>query len=168
MSAVKTWALLFLLGMLVGGVIAWRILDKPAQQVQVDVSHIRDSLRTEITAQLKDSIRVVRKTITIRGSDTVSVLDSAWYWENRNLYALINSLNVQERVDTVKVVQPAPAAPRWGMGLVLGGDIGLKGGGAAVGGDLLFRWRRLQFGPRVGYHFGPGEIRGGAAVGLTF
>lgn len=167
MSNIKTLVLIFLVGLLVGLFVGWRLFSKP-ETPQVDVSHIRDSLQTEIKAEAKDSIRVVRKTITIRGVDTVAVLDSTWYWENRNLYALLNSLEYQERVDTIIITQPAPAQPKWGMGLVLDADMGFRGGGVGIGGDLLFRYRRLQFGPRVGYQFKPGEMRAGAAIGLTF
>ena len=161
----RNWRILLAIGLT--AFVVWHVKPGPKQSETptVNISAVKDSIRTEVQAEFRDSIRTVtvRKTITIRGADTVAVLDSAWYWENRNLYSLIEAFQTQTRVETLTVVQPAKAK-NFALGLAFNWNGRVEEGSVKDNRFMLgpsFRAYRTNLAPLVGY-------RKGLLVGVNY
>ena len=158
----RNWRILLAIGLT--AFVVWHVKPGPKQSETptVNISAVKDSIRTEVRAEFRDSIRTVtvRKTITIRGADTVAVLDSAWFWENRNLYALIEAFQTQTRVETLTVVQPVVKETIWGLGVASAYH---QKGTWMLGPSI--RHKRLTLAPMIGANKG---IVWGGAVNYEF
>lgn len=155
----------------------------PAAPVPVEgtITLTRQQLDS-IVGAWQDSVKAVRRTkgvviSTLRDSlgrvisskvDTIDLTDSLNYKGWREWTEAIKTKAAETCTLKVYVPAPAPAQPKWGLGILAEGDLGLKEGGAELEGTLLLRRKNLIFGPKAGYDYKPKQARAGGVIGLVF
>lgn len=130
----------------------------------------RDSVNTirrrtgSIITTMRDSLgRVIsRKELVIDLTDSLNY--KGW----REYAEAVKTWEAKTCTLYVEAPAQAPARPKWGLGVLAAGDLGLKEGGAGLEGTLLLRRKNLIFGPKAGYDFKPKQARAGGAIGFIF